>query len=265
MCVSLRSLIGLGRSQLADLSVAEAAAPILARLLRQASFEELRYLHCLGVLSAHFLEVLSADGGGESTGEEELWRGTLDLLQSLEGLQRHLSSRSSAVSSSNPHPLLDFMHDLDSGVPLVEPSTQRGLLARITRECLFLHSIDPQACALQHVATYIESPLKQMARAGLGLLSKGLGLFGGTPTASNNQLPHPAEQSVIVLCVVGGISSNEAVQVRQVLAQFNGTYGPAKQVILLSNALLSSDEALSRVFAATAASSTLSASAKESY
>jgi hypothetical protein len=62
---------------------------------------------------------------------------------------------------------------------------------------------------------HVESSLAQLKRAGLGLLTSGLGKLGlGSP---GSIAPHPADNDVIVIFVVGGISFEEIGQLKRIL------------------------------------------------
>ena len=63
---------------------------------------------------------------------------------------------------------------------------------------------------------HVESPIQQLKRAGLGLLSRGLGSLGlQAPVAAPADAPI---EGVVVVCVVGGVSYVEVGQVQAALA-----------------------------------------------
>ncbi len=96
---------------------------------------------------------------------------------------------------------------------------------------------DDVGAYMPSVLEYIESPLQQMKRAGMGMLSMGLGRLGfGGPAASSATGPHPGDQDILVICVVGGVSYKEVGQVQSAINKhYKETNGKqAGQIILLS-------------------------------
>lgn len=62
---------------------------------------------------------------------------------------------------------------------------------------------------------HVESSLAQLKRAGLGLLTSGLGKLGlGSPGSA---APHPGDNNIIVIFVVGGISFEEVGQLKRLI------------------------------------------------
>lgn len=91
--------------------------------------------------------------------------------------------------------------------------------------------------------TYIDNPLVNLARSGMGLLSK-LAFGSG---------PHPADEATIVLCVLGGISFAELYQVQQELESHLEAHPERQsvskklQIVLLSTSLICPGDALNNV------------------
>jgi hypothetical protein len=88
---------------------------------------------------------------------------------------------------------------------------------------------------------HIESPLQQLKRAGLGLLSQGLGKLGFSAAAGAST--DRKFESVLVIFVVGGMSFREISQVQSVLSSSllpqGGRYS---RVILMSTHAVSPDD-----------------------
>ena len=76
------------------------------------------------------------------------------------------------------------------------------------------------------------------------MFSLGFG-FGGQVASSVNT-PHPAEQPVLVIFVLGGISYREAGQVQQVLRS-NAMISNAR-IVLLSTRIVGAENILYQVF-----------------
>jgi hypothetical protein len=85
---------------------------------------------------------------------------------------------------------------------------------------------------------HIESPLQQLKRAGMGLLSRGLGSLGFQAPVAGPADTGPVE-AVVVVCVVGGLSYVEVGQVQAVLDQSSAAAGGAlDRVIFVAPAML---------------------------
>ena len=77
---------------------------------------------------------------------------------------------------------------------------------------------------------HVESPMAKIKRAGLGLLSKGFSLWGGSNDVlqgegraiNTNGLPHLADFDVLVVFIIGGVSYRELGQVREQLEVYYG-------------------------------------------
>jgi hypothetical protein len=70
-------------------------------------------------------------------------------------------------------------------------------------------------------------------------------LFGGPAASTAPSTPHPAEQPVLVLFVLGGVSYKEVAQVQRLL-QHSGVAD--SRVILLSTRILGAENVLYQVF-----------------
>lgn len=110
---------------------------------------------------------------------------------------------------------------------------------------------------------HIETPIQQLKRAGLGLLSQGLGrlgLGGGSGINININVaarPHPAAQRVVVVFVIGGISLKEVAEIQAVIesassndmSQSQGQgQGEGVQILLGSTCLTSPDLVFRQIF-----------------
>jgi hypothetical protein len=74
---------------------------------------------------------------------------------------------------------------------------------------------------------HIETPIQQLKRASLGLLSQGLGRLGfGAGAAGNPRRTHPAAQTTVVIVVIGGISLKEVAEVQALVnSHYHGDEG----------------------------------------
>lgn len=99
----------------------------------------------------------------------------------------------------------------------------------------------------------IETSLQHLKRAGLGLLTKGLGRLGfSSAAARKNSDPHPSDNHVIVIFVVGGISFKEIGQIKSLLSCYNeklerNSCHIAYRVLLGSNMNFVPEDILSRI------------------
>jgi hypothetical protein len=71
-------------------------------------------------------------------------------------------------------------------------------------------------------------------------------LFGGPAATSAASTPHPAEQPVLVLFVLGGVSYKEVAQVQRLL-QLSGGVADSR-IILLGTRILGAENVLYQVF-----------------
>ena len=86
-----------------------------------------------------------------------------------------------------------------------------------------LECVRPEIKGLVH----IENPLFSFARAGLGMISQGLGSWGfGSASPSAPTVPHPSDHRDLVIFVVGGISSLEVQQLQEQLELLAGAALP---------------------------------------
>jgi hypothetical protein len=92
--------------------------------------------------------------------------------------------------------------------------------------------------------THVETPLQQLKRAGLGLLSHGLSFFGSSLAPPTPSRPLPTDNSTIIIAVLGGISFREARQVQQLIDAATDRGGGGLRVVLLSNRLVGGEDAV---------------------
>ena len=120
----------------------------------------------------------------------------------------------------------------------------------------------------------VESPLSQLKRAGLGFISRGLGslglgglnftapsvlglgLGGNKTTTSDTSSSNPRSElegehgrqyeSVLIVCVVGGLSFRELTQIQAVLSYFSSTGGCsiAPKVVVVSTHMIAPEDCL---------------------
>lgn len=96
-------------------------------------------------------------------------------------------------------------------------SQDHGIIARILFNVLMYRQSPSNDYNLSYI-NYIESSLSQLKRAGLGLLSKGLGKLGlGSKVASKSSPPHIGSNNTIVIFVIGGVSIQEIGQLRNIM------------------------------------------------
>jgi hypothetical protein len=92
--------------------------------------------------------------------------------------------------------------------------------------------------------THVETPLQQLKRAGLGLLSHGLSFFGSSLAPPTPSRSLPTDNSTVVIAVLGGISFREARQVQQLIDAAADRGGGGLRVMLLSNRLVGGEDAI---------------------
>lgn len=180
-------------------------------------------------------------------------------LASFDDLLAYYQHSRKKDTSNVGEPFFNFVHGVEEN--------RRGLLARLLTACLWGrehgedgYDDDFLITNLPKVAEYIESPLRQMARAGLGFLSKGLGKLGlssNLAPGTSAPLPCIGDEDVIVICVLGGIGLQEASQCQSVLSHFLSSHHHSKnswnrgekgkRVILLSTTVLQGEEVVVRV------------------
>lgn len=85
---------------------------------------------------------------------------------------------------------------------------------------------------------HVENPLFSIARAGLGILTQGLGSWGFGGATTTPRPPHPSDHADLIIFVVGGVS---ALEVQQLQDQLDSAWGAATAEEL-------HDEVLMRVF-----------------
>jgi hypothetical protein len=140
---------------------------------------ELCYLCTLRILSPTAVPLLQ----DPCTPPQQLAQLVLELLAPMESLQRMYSQQQQAArrkeeSGSRLHGQETIATEQPS--PAFTGADRLGLLAQITKACLH-HVVDqkahpvPRSHALLSAFEYVESPLRHLARAGLGLLTEGLG------------------------------------------------------------------------------------------
>ena len=127
-----------------------------------------------------------------------------------------------------------------------------SLLVVLLREVMERRDISALPSSPLSMMEYIESPMAKLKRAGLGLLSQGLGAFGfgggsTNPARSSEprmgiEAPHPGDSPVIVIFVVGGIVHSELEQIRAALVAHRQQQQNAPRVIIASNRSLSAPE-----------------------
>ena len=88
------------------------------------------------------------------------------------------------------------------------------------------------------ILKHVQNPLLQIAKAGMGLLSAGIGRLGlnvrpSTPVA------HPNTADVILIVVVGGITYRDVMQIQEMLRKNPATGG--KRIVLISTSVSSPD------------------------
>ena len=128
-----------------------------------------------------------------------------------------------------------------------------SLLAALLREVLVRRDVQASPSSPLATLDFIESPMAKLKRAGLGLLSQGLGAFGWgggsnhPQGASSNprigiEAPHPGDSPVIVIFMVGGIVASEVDELRAVLAEYRQQQPRGPRIVLGSNRALTAPE-----------------------
>lgn len=151
------------------------------------------------------------------------------------------SKRSTSVSSEEvrPLPLLIFLSSFDTlsvqlmGVCARIVSSYSALRAGAvrSRDSAAAPSLPQNAL---NALEFIESPLQQMKRAGLGLLTQGFSRFGFSSSAAK---PSPADQPVLILFVLGGLTFKEVGQVKAAIGDWNGK----SKVVLMSTCMTNNE------------------------
>eukprot|EP01039_Chlorochromonas_danica_P004798 gene4798-5261_t len=272
LSIELLSLTRYGEP-LPGLQPSQQLATYLLPVIQSMRPAERRDLQALGLLTNSRL-LLSSN----SYDENELMVSLEEDLTALDDLLAYYQHSRKKDMFNLGGPFFNFLHH---GVE----ENKRGLLARLLTACLrgnghshghghghggedgYDGDDDLLTANFPKVAEYIESPLRQMARAGLGFLSKGLGKLGlssNLTPGTSTPLPCIGDEDVIVICVLGGIGLQEASHCQSVLSQFlscsshndhhtnNSWYGEkkkknGKRVILLSTTVLQGEEVVVRV------------------
>jgi hypothetical protein len=125
-----------------------------------------------------------------------------------------------------------------------------------------VHSDWPESVKSLTCFEHIETPIQQLKRAGLGLLSQGLGRSVGMQIerffcanllsnrlgfagASMSSRPHPAAQSTIVIIVIGGISLKEVTEVQnEIRKHYEKNPGTAPVKIILGSTCITSPDVM---------------------
>ena len=166
--------------------------------------------------------------------------------------------RSGCAADGRPTELVDLLSSVKAGAQAGgELAGQRadrvqGVVARSLAMLLRHSRLDPPPAfpSFQRV----ESPLQQIKRAGLGLLSSGLSLAGrwglSLGAAAAPAEPTPAGQRVLVVFVVGGLSCREVGQVQGVLDDWARAGGEGVRVVLGGNRVVTGDDVVRELFAA---------------
>jgi hypothetical protein len=90
-------------------------------------------------------------------------------LKPLEGICDTYNSYLDKISKTNK-----FINIFELDPTLLPNTVPNGLVARITQECLQVKS-HQKSSMLSQLLEHVETPLQQLTRTGLGLLSRGLG------------------------------------------------------------------------------------------
>eukprot|EP01041_Mallomonas_annulata_P000384 gene384-698_t len=94
---------------------------------------------------------------------------------------------------------------------------------------------------------HVDNPLLKLARAGLGLLSQGLGRFGlGGGVAA--QQSRPWDHKTVVVFVIGGLSFAEVGQVEHIISTWKSLGVDKHRVILGSTAMISPDDVYNHIY-----------------
>ena len=93
---------------------------------------------------------------------------------------------------------------------------------------------------------HIETPLQQLKRTGISLLSQGLGRFGFGSVANNIiTSPHPSDNNTIVIMMIGGITFKEIYEVQKVISTYR--QNDVANIIIISTNILSPDDLLCNI------------------
>eukprot|EP01038_Epipyxis_sp_PR26KG_P007461 gene7461-10171_t len=145
--------------------------------------------------------------------------------------------------TNHPISILSDLIDVDNRdnakskevVGLVARLMKEYLSQRVSKNNLFqaehaTHSNDESGGQheLCKLLEYIESPIQKMKRAGLGMLSMGLGRLGfASNSLSTSSIPRPSDNSVLIIFIIGGVSYREVQQVQSLLDEFKASHkGP---------------------------------------
>ena len=130
-----------------------------------------------------------------------------------------------------------------------EQKESPGLLSRIVKDCLSLKS--DKSSFLLGTFEYIESPLQQMKRAGLGMLNMGLGSLGFSTPVSEPTKPDPSKHSTIVIFVYGGVSYKEIGQIYDAVEAHDRQKSNIKgkrKIVVMSNKIVNNEDMFLSLF-----------------
>lgn len=230
----------------------------------RASAGELNHLVSMGLLPAQVVEELSAEDEKDEWADEEeddyarrrrIELQMADVTSNWHNRVMELASslRSGCDEDGSPTAVVDMLerlkrvskHDPEGGTtPRLSDDRATGSdksqlpgVAALTIRALVrpLDSAESQFPPFEH----IETPLQQLKRAGLGLLSQGLSFFG-TNVSPVAPPPSPRDHNTVILFVLGGISFRELMQIRQ---EVDAAIGRKVRIIVGSNRLVAGEDA----------------------
>ena len=91
--------------------------------------------------------------------------------------------------------------------------------------------------------SHIGDPMRQLARAGLDLLSFGLNRFGLSAAPVSVTEPEPTDRNVIIIFVVGGVSATEIEEIQGEISKLNEfSELTQRRIILGSNNIIATSD-----------------------
>jgi len=205
-------------------------------------------LRALGLLDeALVTDIEAARGAGTEEHTRQRLRLELsDLLGELSELLREIDGISSA-------PRLSKRSDSDHALGLVAHVVGTVLLGGGGSSRSYDGAAARSAAAKELVALgvrHVDNALLKLARAGLGLLTQGLGSFGLSGSALGSQQPQPWEHGDVVVFVLGGLTFAEVAEVEAAVARAFDVGGPSRppRVVLGSTSLVGPDQMFTQVF-----------------